>query len=271
MFDQLDAETFIGFTPFPGTERVLSSHDIFLAGARYGLFFPPGAPAPSVCVRRAVRRLSAEEVRSALMTALGVPDIQLEILEISSQLVPPGQLDFRHEELNRPRNGNPQVPVIWRGRLIFDGRHGLAVWARVRMAVNRESTVAAEEIPVGSVIRSNQVRIVSGLQFPTFESSLNSPSSVGQIVGKRARRALALGERITTGVLEDPKDVFRGETVRVHVVDGGTTITLDGIAQSSGNKGETIVVHNPSSGKNFRGVIEEQREVVVHPTTGAAL
>lgn len=271
LFDQIDAESFIGFAPFPGTERVLSSRDIFLLAARNGLFFPAGAPAPSVCVQRAVHHISIEEVKPILMAALAVADVQLEVLDISPQLVPPGHLEFERDGLNQPRNGNPQLPVMWRGRLVYDGQHSLAVWVKVRLAVSRESVVAAEEITAGTVIHSSQIRTITSLQFPTFESSPNSPSSVGQIAGKRARRTLPIGERIVIGLLEDTKDVFRGETVRVHVVEGAATISLDGIAQSSGNRGETIVVHNPTSGKNFRGVIDDRREVVVRPATGASL
>jgi flagella basal body P-ring formation protein FlgA len=65
------------------------------------------------------------------------------------------------------------------------------------------------------------------------------------------------------------KDIFSGDQVRVSVIDGSTTLSLDAIAQSSGKRGESILVHNPSSGKNFHGVIEEKGRVTVRPSPGA--
>jgi len=271
LFAQLDPETIIGFAPFPGTQRVLSSRDLFLIAAHSGLAFPTGAPAPSLCVQRAVRMLSAEEVKPFLLSALGVPDVQLEILEISDQPVPPGRLEFRREELNRPPRDDPQSPVIWRGQLVYDGQHSLAVWAKVRMAVSRDVVVASEDIPAGAVIRAEQVKTIVSRQFPSIEFSLNSQPTAQQAAGKVARRTIAAGERITASELADAKDVTRGETVHVKVVDGAATITLDGVAQSSGTKGETILVHNPSSGRNFRALIEDRGRVIVVPSPDAAL
>jgi len=263
LFEQLAPETPIGFAPFPGTQRVLSSHELFLIAASHGLVFHPGAPAPSLCVQRAVRPLSMEEVKPVLLAALGVPDVQMEILEISDQPVPPGRLEFRRDELNRPRKDDPQNPVIWRGQFVYDGQHSLAVWAKVRLAISRDVIAASEDIPAGSLIRAGQLKTVASEQFPSLETSLNSPPALEQIAGKMARKTIAAGERIVASALEDAKDVIRGETVHVKVVGGAATITLDAVAQSSGIKGESILVHNPSSGRNFRALIEDRGRVIV--------
>jgi flagella basal body P-ring formation protein FlgA len=263
LFEELDPETPIGFAPFPGTQRVLSSREIFLIAAGHGLFFPAGAPAPSLCVQRAVRLVTAEEMRPVLLSALGVPDVQMEILEVSDQLVPPGQLEFRREELNRPPKDDPQNPVIWRGQFVYDGQHSLAVWAKVRLAVSRDVVVASEDISAGAVIRTEQVKTIVSHQFPSLLPALNAPLTMEQIAGKMARRAIATGERIVASALEDAKDVVRGETVHVRVVDGAATITLDGVAQSSGAKGESILVHNPSSGRDFRAFIQGRGRAIV--------
>ena len=69
-FRALDPETLIGFAPFPGTVRVLSSHDVVLIGHRFGLVYPPGEAAPSACVERMVRHLSEAEMMTALRAAL---------------------------------------------------------------------------------------------------------------------------------------------------------------------------------------------------------
>jgi flagella basal body P-ring formation protein FlgA len=260
LFQALDPDTIIGFAPFPGTVRVLSSRDVVLTGRRFGLAMPPGEMAPSVCVERIVRHLSMEEVRAALLSALDIAEVRLEVLEFSNQPFPPGRLEFQHAGLNKPPRNNPETPVIWRGNLIYDDQRSLVVWAKVRISVVREIFLATETIPKGAVIRADQVASTPVRQFPSLEPSPSVPSV---IVGKVARRALPAGQAIVAEALDDLQDVFRGETVHVEAIDGGASIRFDAIAQASGQKGEIILVHNPTSGRNFRAVIEGREQVAV--------
>ena len=268
LFQALDPEAIIGFSPFPGTERVLSSRELLLTARRYGLAFPAGEPAPSVCVQRIVHSLSIEELRAALLSALDNPEARLEILEFSNKPVPPGRLVFQLATVNKPLGSDPQTPVIWPGKLMYDDQHSLSVWAKVRISVDREVFLSKETIPKGQVILAEQIATT---RIPQFPSPHEPPLSVSSLVGKVARRTIPAGQRILLEALQDPMDVVKGETIHVKVVDGAATITLDAVAQSSGNKGETILVHNTSSGKSFRAVIEERGRVVAIPTPGSTL
>jgi flagella basal body P-ring formation protein FlgA len=260
LFQALDPDTIIGFAPFPGTVRVFSSRDVVLTGRTYGLAFPSGEVAPSVCVERVIRHLSPEEVKAALLTALGIANARLEVLEFSNQPLPPGQLAFQRTLLNRPPGNNPQTPVVWRGKLLFDDQRSLAVWAKVRISVEREIFLATETIPKGAVIRRDQVASTRIRQFPSLQPSSSLPLAV---VGKVARRTLAAGQPIVAQDLDIFKDVLRGATVHVQAIDGGASIRFDAIAEASGQKGEIIMVHNPSSGRSFRARIEDRDQVVV--------
>jgi flagella basal body P-ring formation protein FlgA len=260
LFQALDPEAIIGFAPFPGTERILSSHDLVLTGRRYGLAFPPGEPVPSLCIERIVHHLSIEEVRASLISALDIADIRLEVLEFSNQPLPPGRLEFQRAALNKPPGNNPQTPVIWRGKLIYDDQHSLTIWAKVKISVDRDMLVAVETIPKGAVIRAEQVATARMQQFPSLEPPRGVPFVA---IGKVARRTLPAGQPIVAEALDELEDVLRGETVHVQAIDGGASIRFDAVAQSSGRKGDVIVVHNPSSGRNFRAQIEGREQVVV--------
>ena len=268
LFQALDPDEVIGFAPWPGTVRTLTSRDILLVARRNALSFPLGDAAPSVCVERITHPLSLQDVRAAMISALNAPAARLEVLEFSNNLVPQGRVVFQLAELNKPAASSPQAPVIWRGKLLFEDRNSLDVWAKVRISVDREIFLAKEAIPRGAVIGAAQIATVRMAQFPFPESPL---SSLSVIVDKVARRAIAAGQRIVPEALDDPQDVLRGETVHVTVVNGAATITLDAIAQSSGTKGESILVHNPSSGRTFRALIEERGRVKVVPPTESAL
>jgi flagella basal body P-ring formation protein FlgA len=69
-------------------------------------------------------------------------------------------------------------------------------------------------------------------------------------------------------VLDQPKEVRSGEMVHVRVVDGLAVLSFDAIAAGGGKTGDAIWVRNPSSGKNFRAVIEQKGKVVVRTAPG---
>jgi flagella basal body P-ring formation protein FlgA len=220
---------------------------------------------PNVCVERAVRPISREQMKSALVAALGPADAELELVEFSEQPAPPGRLEFRRAGLNKPPRQAPDAPVLWRGRLIYDGQRSVMVWARVKISVDRAVLVASEDIAMGAVLGTGQIQEVHERQFPFVEPSL---ASRDDIIGKIARRVIPAGQKFAASALGEPTDISKGDTVHVRVVDGLATLSLDAVAQSSGKKGESILVHNPTTGKNFRAVVDEKGRATVRSSPG---
>jgi flagella basal body P-ring formation protein FlgA len=264
---QLKPNTPLGFSPLPGTQRVFWTRELALIAESHGFSVTTsGGALPSVCVERAVRPISIEQMNAALVTGLSRSDAELELVEFSRQPVPAGKLEFKRAGLNRPPLQAPDAAVLWRGRLIYDDRRSAMVWARVKISVDQTLLVAAQDIGVGTVITAQEIKEIHERQFPFVEPS---PAVRADIIGKRTRRLIPAGQKLAPGSLEPVKDIFSGDQVRVSVIDGSTTLSLDAIAQSSGKRGESILVHNPSSGKNFHGVIEEKGRVTVRPSPGA--
>jgi flagella basal body P-ring formation protein FlgA len=261
----LDPETPLGFAPRPGVQRILSARDLNLIAQKHGLNLS-GTVISSICVERAARPILPEEMGTALLSAIAVTDVELEVIEFSSEPLPPGRLEFRPINLGRPFGENPDKPVVWRGLLRYDSQSSLPVWAKVKVSVGSTLLVAAEDIPAGTIIKATQVKAVHVRQFPFSPSSIQSPQA---IIGKITRRSIPEGQKIVAAALDEPTEVARGDRVRVRVIDGSTTLSLDAVAQSSGKKGESILVHNPSTGKNFRAVVEEKGSVTVRSSPGA--
>ena len=91
----LDPATQIGFAPLPGTERVVSGHELALLARRQGpllqgLHGAPPSDLHDVCIVRAMQSLSTDAIRAALMAGLGIPDAELDILEIQQPAVSSG-------------------------------------------------------------------------------------------------------------------------------------------------------------------------------------
>jgi flagella basal body P-ring formation protein FlgA len=265
IFHAIDPDVQVGFAPMPGAQRILAGRELILLAQRYGAVVSPGTIVPDLCVQREAHVISKDEMKAALLAASGIADAAVELLEFTSQALPAGRLEFQRGALNKPPPSAPDSPVIWRGRLIYDGQHSAVVWARVRITVERQIVVASEEIAARTVIRADQIRMTGGRQFPSSAPLLDS----AEVIGKVARRSIPAGQQIVAGALEETKEVTQGEKVHVRVIDGLATLSFEGIAQSAGKKGESIVVHNPASGRNFPAVVEEKGKVVVRPSTGA--
>ena len=82
-------------------------------------------------------------------------------------------------------------------------------------------------------------------------------------MGRVPRRPIAAGEVILPQWLEAPKDVRRGERVRVEVRIGQARLLLEGQAQSAGQRGEIIPVRNPATGRVFRARVQDRGQVSV--------
>jgi flagella basal body P-ring formation protein FlgA len=259
---ELPPETPVGYAPLPGTVRVVSGRELTLIALRQGVIL---SDPPDVCIARALRVITQAEMQAALEAALGIRDAKLDLEEFSSQPLPPGRLEFQHSTLSQPPLVAPDSPVIWRGRLVYDEHHSAAVWAKVRITVDRSIFVAAQDIAAGATIRDDEIKAATVSEFPFSAPPLDSHA---EIAGKVARHSIRAGQRITAAALEEPKDVVRGDIVQVRVVDGPATLSFDGIAASSGKKGDTILVHNSASGRNFRAVVEEKGKALVRPGVG---
>jgi flagella basal body P-ring formation protein FlgA len=175
-------------------------------------------------------------------------------------------LEFKPAGLGRPPGDNPTTPAIWRGVLLYDHQSSFPVWAKVKVSVGCTLLLAAEDIPAATRIQAAQVKEVPSRQFPFPPPSIQSPQA---IVGKIARRAIPAGQKFVPSALDDPTEISRGDIVRVRVIDGSATLSIDAVAQSSGNRGETILLHNPSSGKNFHAIVEERGRAMLQSSPGA--
>jgi flagella basal body P-ring formation protein FlgA len=197
---------------------------------------------------------------AAMRDSLGIPEARIEIVEQSRYPVPDGRLEFPRAGLMSPPPSQPQASALWKGWVHYGGNRRCAIWARVRIAVSTQRVVAAEPLVAGRAIEASQLRLETYEGFPLRVKGLDA---IEQAAGQAPKRSLAAGTALTGADLNAPLDVKRGDTVRVAVSSGEAHLELDGRAEASGRRGQTIPVLNPASGKRFSGRIESAGRVEV--------
>src|ERR1017187_4402434 len=119
-----------GFSPLPGSQRILDAKELSAVARRYGI---PADDLIPLCFERSMELLTEAKLRDALDHALS-PGTKLEIVDFSRYPVPHGDLVFSNAALPRPPASTPDAPVVWRGHLKYGTRSTVVVWAKVRVS-----------------------------------------------------------------------------------------------------------------------------------------
>jgi flagella basal body P-ring formation protein FlgA len=187
--------------------------------------------------------------------ALGIPEVRIEIVELSRYPVPRGDLEFTRASLPPAAT----APVLWRGFVRYGSQHRFALWARVKVTVPSTRIVAIQNLPAGRRIEASQVRIEPTETFPSTQPA----PSLDQVLSLVPRRSITAGAVLTQNLLDTPREVERGDVVAVEVHSGGARLALEGRAQNSGRRGDAIPIRNLDSGKSFSARVAGKDRVVL--------
>ncbi len=114
-------------------------------------------------------------------------------------------------------------------------------WASAEVCIRAEILTAAQRIPFGKVIGSEDI-VQKGMEISDLRASyFNTP---GEILGRVARRAFSPGENLPQVSFEQPPLVKQGETVRLRLERDGIVLTSLVKAEQDGKLGQLIRVRN---------------------------
>jgi flagella basal body P-ring formation protein FlgA len=243
-------ETPVALAPAPGVARVFRVTELRSLAVRLNL---PAPPDGEICVTRPVAAPDPARLLAAMRKEL--PQATIEILGFSRQPVPEGEIEFPVRQLRRGAGG-----ALWLGYVHYGGNHRFTIWAKVKVLVAVERVVAVGDLPSGQPIRAAQLAAQTRQEYPASEPFARS---IDEVAGKWPRLPIRDGTAIRTDLLENPRDVVRGDTVRVEVRDGGAHLELEATAEGSGAFGEIISVLNPISKKRFPARVEGKGRVSV--------
>lgn len=137
---------------------------------------------------------------------------------------------------------------------------GWTLYVSVTVAETEQVEVAARPIAAGQalssadvVLRREPVDLFAGRQVYRDSASL---------LGTTALMSLNPGAILTDSSVEEPVMVQAGQTVTVHVRNGGLDITVNAVAQQVGRIGQSILMVNPASGQHFSALVTATGPVV---------
>ncbi len=256
MFAVMPRDTIVGYSPAPGSVRVLQGFELKQIAARYGVSLPSNVQA---CFEWRMQALTESATQAAIRESLGTPQARVEILAMSKAPVPEGKLTFPRSGLTAGTNVDPSTPVTWRGYVQYDATSRFAVWARVRVAATAPRVVAVEPLAAGKAVRKEQVRLETCDDFPLRNDTARS---LEEVIGKIPRRVIRAGLPVLRSDLAEAFLVERGDMVEVTVLSGAAQLSLSAVAELSGRQGDVISLRNPRSGKTFRARVEAQGKAI---------
>ena len=254
-FAQLSADFSLGYVPLSGEPRILKGIDLQNIARNRGVEMA-AAPA-DVCFKRRTFVPSTDQLRDAMMAGLGIPDAKIEITSSSQHRAPSGEVVFPRAGLQFTEN---QKDLLWRGYVRYGEDRRFDLWAKVRITATMTRVVAAANISAGKPIQVSQLRLETGEDSPLDETVVRSLEDAAGFVAKTPLHKTAV---IRKNQIERAPDVARGDLVTVHVFEGAAHLSLEARAQQDGVKGATIVVRNPSSGKDFRAQVTGKDQVTI--------
>jgi len=142
----------------------------------------------------------------------------------------------------------------------LDGDRVLARFpVSIRLRVWKEVAVAADDLKRGTIISENDIKFSEREMTRSHDASFGS---VDEVLGKRLVRMVRAGEVITSGHVENPPLVERGDEVMLVVKYNGITVGCNGKAWQKGGLGERILVRN-QYGRNLTGVVQDAHTVLI--------
>ena len=239
-FAWLPPETEIAISPMPGITRRISAAQLSrVLGVTV---------AGDICVKRAARFLTSDEITAALRKNLQGDKVKLSLLDYSRAPIPEGPLEF--PSISAPARSD--APIIWRGRVLCGNGCSAAIWAKVRIAKPARALVARRTLAAGQALSGADVE-----EREVDYYSLTPPplSYVAQLAGFETTREIRGETIIQPWMLRAKKAIQRGDLLRVSVNTPGAQLRFETKAESGARVGDRILIRNPLNGNFITAVV----------------
>lgn len=254
---RIDPATVLDRAPAPGLTRRIRGQELAWLLRPHGVELD--SP-PTVCVQRAAGELPDQVLLDAMRAALPA-DAQIELLDRSRMPVPDGRVVFSKAALQKAAARRGAEPLyLWKGKLMYDESHSLAVWALVRIQITRKVVIAVHELTPGVPIQPVDIRLGPHavlLNESAYEDHME------RVVGRTPRRRIPAGAPIPGAQLSEPRLIHPRDEVVLEANAGHARVSVPARALTGGRRGDMIVVENGMTGKRVQARVTETGKAIV--------
>jgi flagella basal body P-ring formation protein FlgA len=258
-----------GPRPASGFSRIVTRHEVLqkvvMAGENASLLHVTGAR--EIVVQPAYTEIAVQEVRDAADLALRVAisaeqgaDVEFDLVTRVRQFkVPPGRDGVDFKARVRPGQVGMTTALVDLTILVDDEAYKVIP---LQYKLNRYHQILQVDRTIQKGQPLSQSNLIQVRELLGQSSGLYL-QSFADVQGKVARRDLQANRTLNLGDIADPAVVFRGQLVIAVATRGPIKVTIQGIANADGAKGDVITVTNPSSGQVLSAVVNGPGVVVV--------
>ena len=249
-FAKLDSTLVFSFAPVIGSQRIIPAAEIeeWATAHKLGKIH-----VSSACFEKANYELASGDILRALKAAIGIADdLRIDILDVCQCKIPAGRLEFPISSASLPPIGHPEMPVLWRGRLVAADGHPYPVWVRAQVTASVVVVRAAKKLRSGQVLRREDLEEAKVSDSPL---RVREAETLAAYQGQIMNISVARGAILQRELVHRPSDVERGSLVEVEVVNGGAHLVLAARAETAGNTGDVITLINPTGAARFHASV----------------
>mgnify|MGYP001826975671 CR=1 FL=1 len=256
----------LGMAPLPGKSRKVDVNYVKMRLKQHGIDVSRISFAPSrpIKVLRSATEIPKEKIEKVVRDFFDgkIPraqdSIRIKEVKVSDNaILPKGSVTYR---VIPPKNIDFLRTVPLSILFSVNGNFEKKIWATVRFEVLTEAVVAKRPIKRFQLIREEDI-FLKKVDLAAIQS--NPITSIDEVLGKRARRAITASSFLTTACIELPPLVKRGDVVLIIAESEGLRITALGEVRKSGCKGEKIRVLNLASKKAVYARVVDSDTVIV--------
>ncbi len=171
--------------------------------------------------------------------------------------VPEGTLQLA---VAAPKHTDWLGSMLFAVRILVDGRIVKKVSVPVAIEVHGPVVVAAKPIGRNQPIAPDDIRVVEMNLARAPADAVGDPL---QVIGHKAKRAIAVNAVMRGGQVESPPVVRRGDVVKILAESSALMVVAQGMAKQDGAAGERIQVMNMSSRKLISAQVMDAHTVRV--------
>ena len=235
----------------PGAQPALYTGNISVADVQAPAAIQANAPTPLT------RELLLSSLSRDLLAHFSVDgELQLELMR---PWTPPSRVasDWQVEILEFP--AMPATSMLVRCRVLADGEQLDQTTFVLRASLWRDAWVTRQPLTAGTIFDAT---LLESRRTDVLRERDVLPSAVGGRTYVFAR-AVPAGRMLTWRDIGRRPLVKKGEVVEVVASEGPLIITLKGVAMENGADGDTVMVRNPESRKDFPARVVEEKRVEV--------